>query len=399
MAQVVGNQVKLNNGQLITPQTGGWYDGQQYWGGTLSQPGQINPLSNQPGAGQPVSKEVIAQTAPENVAYIEAQRAKAGLTQSLPATGVPVSQPVTPSATGTTGTQGTTTGIPAFTAPVSIDLPTIYTNLYKESGISAIEEELSQKTKEYTEAKGRINDNPFLSEATRVGRVAKLEQLFNERTANLRGDIATKKADVEMKLNLQMKQFDLQSQATQLAWQQFNTLLTAGALNNASGEDIANITKSTGISSDMIRAAIEANKKKGVETSVIQSTNNAGVVTISVVNSNTGEIIKQTSLGAVGKVQTGGGGTTTPTKNMRAQFLEEAKTIQGKSIGGQWWGQFALLVASYAPFFSLEEIYSLYMQSALGKKYGKPTENAKQIKELYDYYRSGKEPKESGELE
>ena len=49
---------------------GAWYDSRQYWNGTFSQPGQIHPESNQPGAGQQVSKEVVAQTNPDNVQYI-----------------------------------------------------------------------------------------------------------------------------------------------------------------------------------------------------------------------------------------------------------------------------------------------------------------------------------------
>src|SRR3972149_5120240 len=63
MAQVIGSQVKLDNGKLITPQQGNWYDGQQFWAGTLSAPGQINPRSDQPGAGQYVSEEVNRQSA------------------------------------------------------------------------------------------------------------------------------------------------------------------------------------------------------------------------------------------------------------------------------------------------------------------------------------------------
>lgn len=79
MAQIVqGNQVKLNNGQVVTASTGGWYDGQQFWGNTLSSPGQINSLSNQQGAGQNVSNEVIAQTNPANVSYIEQLRKSGG---------------------------------------------------------------------------------------------------------------------------------------------------------------------------------------------------------------------------------------------------------------------------------------------------------------------------------
>lgn len=69
-------------------QTGGWYQGRQYWDGTLSEPGVIHPLSNQQGAGQAVSNEVIAQTNPANVAYIEQQRIQANQIQA------PVSTPV-----------------------------------------------------------------------------------------------------------------------------------------------------------------------------------------------------------------------------------------------------------------------------------------------------------------
>jgi hypothetical protein len=65
-------------------QTGGWYSGRQFWGGTLSEPGQIHPSSNQPGAGQAVSKEVIAQTSPANVPYIAQEQAKPLATPSSP---------------------------------------------------------------------------------------------------------------------------------------------------------------------------------------------------------------------------------------------------------------------------------------------------------------------------
>lgn len=55
-------------------QQGGWYQARQYWDGTLSEPGVIHPSSTQQGAGQPVSKEVVQQTAPENWEYIQQQR-------------------------------------------------------------------------------------------------------------------------------------------------------------------------------------------------------------------------------------------------------------------------------------------------------------------------------------
>lgn len=44
------------------PKNGEWISGRQYWDGTYGQPGQINPLSNQQGAGQMVSAAVNQQS-------------------------------------------------------------------------------------------------------------------------------------------------------------------------------------------------------------------------------------------------------------------------------------------------------------------------------------------------
>ena len=296
-------------------QVGGWYSGRQFWNGTLSEPGAIHPQSNQPGAGQAVSQEVIAQTAPENVGYIAQQRQQAGLSPS-PATGVPAQQPTqqpTPQPTG-----APTAGMPGITAPEVIDLPEMYKSLYQGSGIKELEAEYSEKEKAYIEAKGKINDNPFLSEATRVGRVAKLETLFAERTANLRGDIATKKADIETQLNLEAKQFDIESEVAQQALSRFNTLLGLGALDNASGEDIAAITRTTGISSSMIYSAIKANKAKNVQTSV--STWSDGTNDYFVTVDQNGNIVNRQLIGPTAKTERVG----TQTERYQAEIRQAA---------------------------------------------------------------------------
>lgn len=291
-------------------QQGGWYNGRQYWGGTLSDPGVIHQSSNQQGAGQAVSKEVNAQSAaaqgvsaPQLESYLQQQR------KVVPKTSTPSQSTAGGGGTGASGAMslpggggGTGAGI---SAQPTLNLPELYKTLYDSSGISLLEGDLSAKEKEYIEAKGKINDNPFLSEATRVGRVAKIESLYNERTASLRNDIATKKADIETKLNLETKQFDINSQSAQQALSQFNTLLAMGALDSASGEDIANITRSTGLSSNVIQSAINSKKAKDVDTQVITSTNDAGVVTAVVINPKTGEIINKQSLGSIGNAQNG----------------------------------------------------------------------------------------------
>lgn len=293
MAEVINeNQIKLNSGKTVQAQQGGWYDGQQFWGGTLSQPGQINPLSNQQGAGQAVSQEVIAQTNPANVAFINQQRQNAGLSPS-PTTPQPA-QPSVPSAPSqaTAGTTGKGLGV---TAPETINLPQLYEGLYEKSGIRDIEAELSAKTNAYNEQVAKIKDNPYLSEARMTGRIKKLDEKFSADTLRIRDDIAMRKADIETQLNLQTKQFDINSQQAQLAFSQFQSLLSAGALDNASGEDIANLTRSTGISSTMIQSAINATKeakKKDIPTSTIKFDDgtNQG---FAVINTQTGDIINK----------------------------------------------------------------------------------------------------------
>lgn len=366
MAELLGTgQLKLNNGQVITPQQGGWYDARQYWGGTLSDPGVINSLSTQQGAGQPVSKEVVQQTNPANWDYIQQQRAAQKLT---PTPAVPATTPPTTPSPGTTGAGAGTGTTATISAPATINLPNLYNSLYASSGISDLEKQLSDQTKSFTEAKGKINDNPFLSEATRVGRVAKLESLFAERTTNLRNDISTKKADIETRLNLETKQFDINSQAAKQALDQFNTLLSIGALDGASGDDIANITKSTGLSSTAIQAAITASKAKNVKTQVITSTADDGTVTASVINTETGQVIKQTDLGKIGNVQQGRAATETEKKQTYMNLLKN-DAQRGVTL--------AQIFNIYSGYLDPNEILNLYNSSSM---YGPAKESEDELK-------------------
>lgn len=196
-----------------------------------------------------------------------------------------------------------------FNQPQTLDLAGLYQKLYDTSSIKNDQtrfEDLSKKASERelakNEALAKINDNPFYSEGTRVGRAAKLNEIYNNDVTALTGQqkviqdkIATQKADIETKLNIQTKQFDINSQAATQALNQFNSLLSAGALDSASGTDIANLTRSTGIPSSMIQSAIAASRKakeKDIQTQTISfdDGNNTG---FAVINSQTGEIIKK----------------------------------------------------------------------------------------------------------
>ena len=292
-------------------QQGGWYSGRQYWGGTLSDPGVIHPSSDQIGAGQAVSADVNRQTsiaaglAPDaNQRYVEQQRAQqpaityandafptyaqrqaTGNLGAIPGGGStgPTKPLVTPLVD--------TLNIAAKPAP-AIDLPNLYKSLQAGSGITEAEAQLSALTKAHNDAMSKINDNPWLSEATRVGRISKLATDYENKANAIKGDIAVKKADIETLLNLQTKQFDIQSNQAQQAMSQYNTLLNSGALNNASGEDIAAITRATGLSSSMIYGAINNKKINDVKTSTVSFDDgtNQG---FAVINSQTGEIISR----------------------------------------------------------------------------------------------------------
>ena len=197
------------------------------------------------------------------------------------------------------GGSGAGTGaLPVFNQP-TIDLQKSYENLYSGSGIGDIESTISTKEKARNDALAKINDNPYFSEATRVGRVAKLDQIFQNDTASLRSDVATRKADLETRFGLQTKQFDINSQQAQQAFTQFSSLLSMGALDNASGVDLANITRATGLSSSQISSAIQATKdakKKDVPTQIIQ-TDDGTNTGYAVINTQTGEIIKKETVG------------------------------------------------------------------------------------------------------
>ena len=181
-----------------------------------------------------------------------------------------------------------------------------------------------------------------------------------------------------MQLNLQTKQFDINSQMAKDSLDRFNTLLSAGALDNVGGDTIAQLTQMTGISSDMIYSAINAQKKKNQETQVITSTNDSGEVTVSVIDPKTGNVISQKSLGTIGNAQGGAGGMAT--KDYQKSFVEDVPKTQAYSDeSGNWRGIFPQLVVKYARLLSLDEIYRAYASAGMTT----PGEDPAEINDLY----------------
>ena len=205
----------------------------------------------------------------------------------------------------------------------SLDLP-LYKNSYSSSGISDKEAQLVEKEKQFLEARNKISDNPFLDASTVDKRLMRLKNIYETETAPLRSEIATRKADIDTQMGLQTKQFDINNTQTQQAMSQFNTLLSSGALDNASADDIAMITRATGMSSGMVQNAINAqkqSKQKDIQTQTItfDDGTNTGYA---IINTQTGEIIKKenvaTSKPTKSETTGGGGFTTTQQRNITA---------------------------------------------------------------------------------
>ena len=189
----------------------------------------------------------------------------------------------------------------------TIDLQALYEKNYNTPEIQAanqkvteVDAKIVERQKAYDEAVGMINDNPFYSEATRVGKINNLDRKFNADVNTLQnekalvsGQVAILKADAEMKLNLAIKQFDINSQQAQQSLSQFNSLLSIGALDNISGSEIAALTRSTGLTSSIIQGAIDASRKsKEVKPEMVSYDDgtNQGFVLI---DPKTGEILKK----------------------------------------------------------------------------------------------------------
>jgi hypothetical protein len=224
-------------------------------------------------------------------------------------------------------------------SPASIDLNKIYESAMTSPELVALEKQLADKQTARTTAETNINDNPWYSEATRVGKIAKLTDQSQREIEDIQSQVAQKKADAQVKVNIASQQYNIEDKNYQNQLQKLNLLISSGALLNASGGDIASIATATGMSTSMVTGMINQMKENKVKPSVITSTNDAGVVTVSVVDANTGKVISQNSLGAVGNAQTGTKDTTAATqeKAFDAAISDGISQLQkGESWGTVW---------------------------------------------------------------
>jgi hypothetical protein len=330
--------------------------------------------SPQQGAGQMVSAEVNQQTsiaagkAPDaNQNFVNAQNANPN-NNPAGAGGTPSANGSNPGAAATGG--GASLDMSGFgSSTPTLDLPGLYDSLSKSAGIPGMEADLTAKQTAFNDQTSKINDNPFLSEADRVGRIAKLTTDYNNDVTTTQNALTMAKQDIQTQLDLQTQQFNINSQQATQSLNEFNTLLSSGALAGASGSDIAAITKATGISSSMIQSAINSQTAKDTPTSlttVDDGTNQYAVV----INTKTGQVISKQVL-AASKPATATAGATL----VQQQQQYSTWAIQDAKNGARLQD----MVSTYAQpgGLSVDQIYQIYSANS---KNGAPKETLAQVK-------------------
>ena len=74
-------------------------------------------------------------------------------------------------------------------------------------------------------------------------------------------------------------------------------------------------------------------KSDQVKPQVITSTNDSGVVTVSIIDGATGKVINQNSLGAIGNKQTGGSGGSLKDSEIQQTIISVLSSQTGKATG------------------------------------------------------------------
>jgi hypothetical protein len=138
-------------------------------------------------------------------------------------------------------------------------LPGVSSTTTGTSGTSDLEQQLADKQAALVKATTNINDNPWYSEATRTGKLAKLNNTAQLEITNLQNQIAQQKTSEQNAFN-----------------------------NNIATQELALKQQ-------------EANKPG---TSTTYQTDNNGNVTAITINTTTGAVISQKSLGAIGTTKT-----------------------------------------------------------------------------------------------
>lgn len=268
-------------------QTGGWYNGRQYWNGTLSDPGVIHPASNQQGAGQTVSAEVNSQSAAaQGVSNEQFNNYLQQEWQNNPAGSSAAGSP----SAGANGFSGASmfSGQPAVP-----NLSEIYNSLFNTPEFQAKKDEVTKVETARDEAISEIQNNPWFSQATRGGKIAGINSDAERKLTRINGELTRMSTDAQVKYNIQVNQYTMNREAYNDQLNLFTSLLNAGAFTNASEQDKAQWSLATGIPTSMMDSILQTQKSKDLTLQTFDD----GINTYVIALDPSGTVVNRTILG------------------------------------------------------------------------------------------------------
>jgi len=310
----------------------GWYDGYNYdaASGTFGDVrGQAWSQNNPAARGSMISDEVNAQSA-----AAQGKTTQEFNTYLKGSNNTPAAQSAAAAAKKTTsgGGGGSSlsggTGVSGGSAS-SFNVTETYDKLYQDLGIDTLKSDVQAKQDEITarrarlaEAEATINENPWYAEATRTGKLRRLEEQAQADIENISREQALLQAKVdeanqqlETKTNLSTQQYNIDRQAAADAVAELNTLISSKA--DLSNINVGDFAARTGMSADTISALVAASQAEEIDPDVIQSTDDNGNVTVTIIDKNTGAIVGQQKLGAIGNKQSSGSSKATESEVSR----------------------------------------------------------------------------------
>lgn len=180
---------------------------------------------------------------------------------------------------------------------------TTYDAFFNTSEINQLKADIDEKKKARDIAVAKINDNPFYSEATRVGKINQINQQADAEIGTLQEGLNQLISDAEIRYNIATQQYNVEQDRYKNALSQLNLLIDTGAISNLNPADLAELAKETGLTVDMLKQIQlqTAEKGSGISPQVITQTDNDGNVTAVVIDKNTGNIINKQNLGQIGE--------------------------------------------------------------------------------------------------
>jgi hypothetical protein len=240
-------------------------------------------------------------------------------------------------------------GLGGFSQPnaPTVNLQQVYDNALNSGNVTglqaqadAVQKQIDDRRVALTDATGKINDNPFYSEATRVGRVAKLNDVANSDINNFTnqlgiatGKVSAAKADAQVKLGIAQNQYNIDDANYKSNVNQVNQLLTSGMLNNSSPQDVASIATTLGMPLSAVQSIIDTSKSKDSKpqlTTIDDGTNQMIVA----IDPNTGEVISKHVLGA-STAKLKGSSTAQTAKQGQSSMIGDIYSTFTQLAGGQ----------------------------------------------------------------